>query len=795
MPFDKLVYVSKKAASKPTDLGRAYNLNTISVAKLISRSKLPETRHVERLPQHIEGPCDSLQFESRFESGNLAFASQVSPGEYNLLMSSDVNSRGHTQWFFYRVCRTVAGQTVKFNLLNFEKPNSLYNEGMKVLYYSTKNYEISGAGWRRGGCDISYYKNGIPRHVTRKSYYTMTFTFTFDFSEDTVYFAYCFPYTYSELQNYLNTLEAQHDTYNFITRKMLCRTIAGNKCDYLTITNPGEIEEIEMRKGIVLSARVHPGETVGSWMMQGILEFLVSNTPEADLLRNLYVFKIVPMLNPDGVIKGNHRCSLAGNDLNRNWKRPRELSHPTISSFKRLIKLFASKFRIDMICDLHGHSRKPNIFMYGCNIPADPSACKLFPYIVSKVSSVFNFEGCRFGMQKDKESTLRITLFKELRLPMVFTCEASFCGATTGKYAGYHFTTDILKQMGKDLCISLLVYTHQKPKLPLDQQLFPVKQTHEASEGPCTLLSLAHLSPELAAISSEDIAGEFAASPNLLHFGEDIGSSDDSDSDPSEDDLPIEELIALMPKSEMKHEIKQYKAIEKALDLRKEVKVRKVLKKSSTIAPTISMQNLPSVTKSEREREPKVSRESSPSPVMKKLQKSASISTRRMTKTGLIYYTSKAGKKVMDQACQTPPQFYQKGESKRSTERVIASPGRDGLYNYEDLRANPTNTTKSSSNFTKTETIMTKTTSNFFLDQPRAIDRNYAPQQVLIEKPLRSIGELMKYSSEKRLPKSIRPIRTKVIPKRPDSRFNDDMFHTMAISSLTLKNSQRTSHV
>ncbi len=28
------------------------------------------------------------------------------------------------------------------------------------------------------------------------------------------------------------------------------------------------------------------------------------------------------MLNPDGVINGNYRCSLAGCDLNRRWKNP-----------------------------------------------------------------------------------------------------------------------------------------------------------------------------------------------------------------------------------------------------------------------------------------------------------------------------------------------------------------------------------------------------------------------------------------------------------------------------------------
>ena len=49
---------------------------------------------------------------------------------------------------------------------------------------------------------------------------------------------------------------------------------------------------------MVLTARVHPGETVGSWMMKGALDFLLSDHPDAHVLRDNFVFKIVPMLNP-----------------------------------------------------------------------------------------------------------------------------------------------------------------------------------------------------------------------------------------------------------------------------------------------------------------------------------------------------------------------------------------------------------------------------------------------------------------------------------------------------------------
>jgi len=81
-------------------------------------------------------------------------------------------------------------------------------------------------------------------------------------------------------------------------------------------------EEIAIRRAIVITSRVHPGESNASWIVDGILEFLVSEDEVAKYLRNNFVFKIIPMLNPDGVIVGNYRCSLSGCDLNRQWIAP-----------------------------------------------------------------------------------------------------------------------------------------------------------------------------------------------------------------------------------------------------------------------------------------------------------------------------------------------------------------------------------------------------------------------------------------------------------------------------------------
>ena len=247
------------------------------------------------------------------------------------------------------------------------------------------------------GSDISYFQNTYKRENLRftRYYYTFTFTHVFDSDQDSVYFAHCFPYTYSDLADDLSRIEKDSYTQHFFHRNTLCRTLAGNKCEYLTITSkdkdPKSQSSLE-KKGVFISARVHPGESNSSWMMKGLIDFLVGSSPEARVLREKFVFKIVPMLNPDGVINGNYRCSLCGSDLNRRYKAPSKVLHPVVYAIKRLIKGFSKEREVALFCDLHGHSRRKNIFMYGNTNPENPEETRMFPYILSKLCDFFSFE-------------------------------------------------------------------------------------------------------------------------------------------------------------------------------------------------------------------------------------------------------------------------------------------------------------------------------------------------------------------------------------------------------------------
>lgn len=66
-----------------------------------------------------------LQFNSRFESGNLGSAAKKSHREYWLFMREDTNTFGIRQWFYFSVYNKKAGR-YKFRIYKFTKNYSLY---------------------------------------------------------------------------------------------------------------------------------------------------------------------------------------------------------------------------------------------------------------------------------------------------------------------------------------------------------------------------------------------------------------------------------------------------------------------------------------------------------------------------------------------------------------------------------------------------------------------------------------------------------------------------------------------
>ncbi|XP_075413514.1 cytosolic carboxypeptidase 3 [Tenrec ecaudatus] len=412
------------------------------------------------LKQPMEN-CDTLLFEARFESGNLQKVVKVAEHEYQLTLRPDLFTNKHTQWYYFQVTNTQAGVAYRFTIVNFTKPTSLYNRGMRPLFYSEKDAAVHHMGWKRIGDQIKYYKN--PPEPDGRHYFSLTWTFQFPHSKDTCYFAHCYPYTYSNLQDYLSGVHSDPVRSKFCKIRVLCHTLARNMVYVLTITTPWKSSaEPRQRKAVVLTARVHPGETNSSWIMKGFLDYLLGDSHDAQLLRDMFIFKVVPMLNPDGVIVGNYRCSLAGRDLNRSYRSVLKESCPSVWYTRNMIRRLMEKREVILYCDLHGHSRKENIFMYGCDSSNRSKALylqqRIFPLMLSKnCPDKFSFPACKFNVQKSKEGTGRVVMWR-MGIRNSFTMEATFCGSTLGYKRGTHFNAKDLESMGYHFCDSLLDY-------------------------------------------------------------------------------------------------------------------------------------------------------------------------------------------------------------------------------------------------------------------------------------------------------------------------------------------------
>ncbi|XP_051979103.1 cytosolic carboxypeptidase 4-like isoform X2 [Xyrauchen texanus] len=466
----------------------------------------------------------SLRFFSKFESGNLQKAIHVRSHEYDLILNADVNCSAHYQWFYFEVSGMVAGVPYRFNIINCEKGNSQYNYGMQPVLYSVREALEGKPHWVRTGSEICYYRNHFcPRRGQSSSFYTLTFTVTFRHDDDVCYLAYHYPYTYTTLQTHLKMLEKSVDPSKvFFRQQNLCDTLAGNSCSLVTITAcPSSkawkhLHQLRNRPCVVLTARVHPGESNSSWVMKGTLEFLCSSDPVAESLREAYIFKIIPMLNPDGVINGNNRCSLNGEDLNRQWLKPDLNFSPTIYHTKGFLYYLNSIGRTPLVfCDYHGHSRKKNVFLYGCSMketlwqsgsPINTASLKEDPgyrtiaKTLDRIAPAFSFNNCNYLVEKSRASTARVVVWREIGILRSYTMESTYNGCNQGIYKGLQIGTHEMEEMGMKFSQSLLTLRknsllynsrlihHASALLDLNNQVVDHKSNncYEDDEPPCT---------------------------------------------------------------------------------------------------------------------------------------------------------------------------------------------------------------------------------------------------------------------------------------------------------------------
>ncbi|XP_061399870.1 cytosolic carboxypeptidase Nna1-like, partial [Musca vetustissima] len=147
-------------AATPTYIRKQFGKDVIAQKYgKFSRSAVGGSKFLTNCHPYNPEEYDGLEFESRFESGNLAKAVQITPAYYELYLRPDLYTSRSRQWFYFRVRKTKRNMLYRFSIVNLIKSDSLYNDGMRPLMYSTHNAKTRNEGWVRCGDNICYYRN------------------------------------------------------------------------------------------------------------------------------------------------------------------------------------------------------------------------------------------------------------------------------------------------------------------------------------------------------------------------------------------------------------------------------------------------------------------------------------------------------------------------------------------------------------------------------------------------------------------------------------------------------------
>lgn len=249
----------------------------------------------------------------------------------------------------------------------------------------------------------------------------------------------------------------------YFVRETLCFSVQSRRVDLLTITGYNGMSADDDREPYIsqmypvrtdaprphqfpqkhialITCRVHPGETPASYVLHGFIQFLLSTTDmRAAALREHFVFKIVPMLNPDGVANGHYRTDTRGVNLNRMYDHPDPKFHPTIHATRALFQQLESTGRLALYLDLHAHASRRGCFIFGNAWDDNRTQVEalVYPKILSLNSVHFDFTSSDFTSRSMRSSsridgttkggTGRVALASSGSLVECYTLEASYC--------------------------------------------------------------------------------------------------------------------------------------------------------------------------------------------------------------------------------------------------------------------------------------------------------------------------------------------------------------------------------
>ncbi len=296
--FDNLDGVRGDATAVAVD--HYYNYAGSYTAALTVRDKQGRT---DQTWQRIEvcSPVDwGPTLVDRFEGGRSGVVSR-SEADFTLY-----NQWG-LQWYFR--LDNVAGVPISIRIFGYGPARKVpiyvtpYNDDQSFNenFVPYVNYDFSDPRWERlTDAKLAYEEK------------TCSLTIRHTFSRSPVYLAWSPPYMPSDLDRYLATLRGN----KYCRADVLGKSVEGRDLKIITVTD--FLIPDAKKYSIWMIGQQHGYEMVGGPICEGIVRQLLSPDVGQSALEK-FVFKLVPVVNPDAMAHGGFRYNMHDVDLNRNW--------------------------------------------------------------------------------------------------------------------------------------------------------------------------------------------------------------------------------------------------------------------------------------------------------------------------------------------------------------------------------------------------------------------------------------------------------------------------------------------
>ncbi|WP_300673641.1 M14-type cytosolic carboxypeptidase [Desulfoluna sp.] len=279
-----------------------------------------------------------------FESGSIGEVRQVSPNEWALSLADDngnpeLSDRWRAWWY------------VRMDDIDPDRLAVIHLKNRGWSCYYTPVYSYDQKTWHRFSEEEVSQPGDFELTMKKK------------FASSTVWMARFYPYTYSDLTAYIGKIK--NNPHVDIETPA---TTQNKKPIYLLTLSDFDVDD-SGKKRVWMHARTHPAETGPSFVLEGLIDFLLSGTREADAVLSQFIFHIVPMQNIDGVMAGNYRTTPLNENLEVMWYsdpgNPLPLTSDApveVTALHHIVEAFMSQEpAISIALNLHASNSDPDV--------------------------------------------------------------------------------------------------------------------------------------------------------------------------------------------------------------------------------------------------------------------------------------------------------------------------------------------------------------------------------------------------------------------------------------------------